>query len=1450
MASKQRKIGAIIALDGEQAFKKSVTECNKALTTMKSEMKLVTAETSGNANSLDSLKKKHEVLQNTLAATVKKEEAVQSGLDHAQQDYKRVGDKLDEYKKKLADAQTELKSMETAQGASSDAIEEQKRVIADLEGNVESIEKVYDSAGNRVQDWETKLNNAKAETIKATQALKENDTYMDEAARSTDQCATSIDNFGNKTTKVKTDVADLGNVIKVNLIDTLVDAGKSLAKNAFDSAIEGATSLQEATAQLAASTGTSTEAMEQYSDVMQEIYKDNYGESLEEIADVMSKIKQYTDETDPTVLKSMTENALTLSDTFNIDVNEGLRAVTEMMEDFGLTADEAYNYIAKGAQNGLNKSDELADNIAEYGSLWSQAGFSAEEMFSIMENGLESGAYNLDKVNDFVKEFGISLSDGRIEEHLGSFSDETATLFEAWKNGEATTKDVFNSVINDLASMSTEQEALTLASDTWSALGEDNSMKVITSLNKANDAYKDVAGTMESIKDIKYDTVASDWESLGRTFQTEIAGPIAEDFFPIAETGIKVLSDNLDTILPLVAGIGTAFAAKKGIDYFSGIASSVVSFTTELVASTAATEGASTAMTVLNAVMSANPAMLVATAIGAVTTAVILFGGESETAKTKVQELSDAADSINTSALSAADELNEATAAISSSMEGSAVSGETAHRLVDELQDLASKSALTSTEQSRMSTIVGELNTMFPEMSLSIDDATGSLSMGIDEIKKYIDTAVDMGKIEAVQKAVSEATEKLVDAEIERTRAEDQLKETNDALTEIQNKRTEAEEAVREKNEALKDAQDAYNEAVASGKGNLDELYAATLDNSEAQIEYEGQLMSVTAAYEKMAQDENALIDTQSSQQAALDTLNESIAAGQEEIDTYTQYLQDNTTVAQENTDTTTANTDTLNANTEATAANADATASNTEAAQANAEANAAQTEAAQAAADQITAQYEAYNNLSEAQQTLAVDVTNAVLTMQESVQDALESQMNMFEEFDGGVEVSSQTLLDNMQSQIDGVTNWEQQLSELVDQGINQDLLQALIDMGPEGASYVTAFNNMTKEELDKANELWGQSVDIKSMTNDWGEELKQGVGELAAGSTEAWNELAQSMNQSANESGEYVVDGLVTGMQNAQSKATEEGKDLGVKTVDSIDSGAGVASPSKKTKQTGQYLVDGLVNGVKAKRSTAINTAKTLGSDVANAVKTGIQSRESAMKSTASSVGSQTVSSLQSGMRSRLSGATETAASMGSSVGSSLSRGLSAQQSSVASAAGSLARSASSAISANSSSSSAYYAGYNMAIGMANGISSGSSSVIRAASNMAASAIRSAKSALGIHSPSKVFQEIGSFAAQGFPIGFESQEDNVTRTVKDSMESISKSALSGVEWGDGLTVGTTDSGRSGANGLGDITLEIPMYVNGVLTETQVEKISLNTLNKTQRKINASKGVRSFAIA
>ena len=83
-----------------------------------------------------------------------------------------------------------------------------------------------------------------------------------------------------------------------------------------------------------------------------------------------------------------------------------------MMKQFGVTSDEAFNLIAQGAQNGLDKNGNLLDSINEYSVHFKQLGFDAEDMFNMFSNGAKAGVFDVDKLGDAVKEFGIRCKDG------------------------------------------------------------------------------------------------------------------------------------------------------------------------------------------------------------------------------------------------------------------------------------------------------------------------------------------------------------------------------------------------------------------------------------------------------------------------------------------------------------------------------------------------------------------------------------------------------------------------------------------------------------------------------------------------------------------------------------------------------------------------------------------------------------------------------------------------------------------------------------------------------------------------------------------------------------------------------------------------------------------------------------------------------------------------------
>lgn len=253
--------------------------------------------------------------------------------------------------------------------------------------------------------------------------------------------------------------------------------------------------------------------------------------------------------TDPLALKEIAENALALEQTTGADLTESLRGASRMMENYGISAQEAFDFLAKGAQNGLDQTDELGDNMAEYSQIWAQMGFSADNTFSILQAGLDGGAYNLDKVNDLVKEMGVSLTDGRFEENIGMFTGETQNLFNAWKNGDATQAEVVKSMMNDFGSMEGGYDALNKAGTVWSALGEDNSLKVIQAMAGASDSYGLVVGNMQQLERTASNTTAM--EAFSNSLKA-IGGEIGISLAPMMGDMANKVTDFTDDILPKI----------------------------------------------------------------------------------------------------------------------------------------------------------------------------------------------------------------------------------------------------------------------------------------------------------------------------------------------------------------------------------------------------------------------------------------------------------------------------------------------------------------------------------------------------------------------------------------------------------------------------------------------------------------------------------------------------------------------------------------------------------------------------------------------------------------------------------------------------------------------------------------------------------------------------------
>ena len=303
-----------------------------------------------------------------------------------------------------------------------------------------------------------------------------------------------------KAAKLSSSFKKAGTAATVTLTAPVVAAGKAVFGVASD--------YEQANARIAAAFGVSGEEAERFSGIGKRIYEGGWGQSLDEVNDALIQCKSTLRDVSDEDLQTVTTNALMLSDTFGADVNESIRGTNALMEGFGLSATEASDLLTAGMQRGLNYTDELGDNLSEYSVRWGEAGMSASEYFSLLEAGTSSGAYNLDKVGDYLNEFLTALSDGRMEESIGSLSEGTQEVFENFKSGSATAEDMLQAVLGDLTQMPNEYDKAALASTLWSSLGEDNAMGMIESLAGVQDSFGDVAGAAQQAQEAASDSFA------------------------------------------------------------------------------------------------------------------------------------------------------------------------------------------------------------------------------------------------------------------------------------------------------------------------------------------------------------------------------------------------------------------------------------------------------------------------------------------------------------------------------------------------------------------------------------------------------------------------------------------------------------------------------------------------------------------------------------------------------------------------------------------------------------------------------------------------------------------------------------------------------------------------------------------------------------------------------
>lgn len=504
-------IGPKIGIEGEAEYRKQINDINMTMRTLGTEMKAVSSEFIGNEKSIEAYTAKNEVLSK----------------------------EIDEQQKKLALLQQML---------------------------AKSAEK-YGESDSKTQRWQQAVNQATADLNKMQSELNQNTNAIESLVDKTEDAADALDEGGEA-------AESFGERLQAGLAVEAVKAGVEKLSDAIGGIVSSMADYsmesEAAATRVNSYFGETGQVAQETAGVIKEAFTAGFGDSMDNIADNLIAVKQNLEGLSQTDLVSITEQATQLETIFGSDVSESMRGVNALMQNFGIDAQTAMDYLVAGTQNGLDKTGELGDNLSEYSVKFQEAGYSAEEYFQLLTNGMDNGAYSLDKVNDAINEVTTRLNDGTIGDSIGQYSTKTQELFEAWQNGGATQKEVIESIVGDINNATGQQEQFNLAQTAFGTLAEDNGVKMVASLTSVGNAYDDVSGKASQFAENSL-TSQQKFDSAMRTLQDAFspisdifintATAIAENVTPIIEKigeFISNLSPQIQTVIAVIAALAVA----------------------------------------------------------------------------------------------------------------------------------------------------------------------------------------------------------------------------------------------------------------------------------------------------------------------------------------------------------------------------------------------------------------------------------------------------------------------------------------------------------------------------------------------------------------------------------------------------------------------------------------------------------------------------------------------------------------------------------------------------------------------------------------------------------------------------------------------------------------------------------------------------------------------------
>ncbi|WP_420974324.1 phage tail tape measure protein [Bacillus thuringiensis] len=543
MALGDNTIGGRVRLDTDQ-FENGIAGINRSLKRIDAEFRNTSEQLRGVGSEMDQLENKANHLNQKIEAQTQKMKHYEQALRTSQQ-------KQQEMRQKCEQLATSMQQLEQEIQQSTQAYGKNAQETKDLQAQYDQLQQEYKQGTQALQRLtaqvsrnDTAFHNASAALHRFRNELGDTEERMEQLSNVSGRVRERMNEVGNS-------MQETGSRISQGFGAAAVGVAAGVG-----ALVVNASQFEEANKKVQAGLGLTREESLKVSAVAREVWREGYGEDLASVSDSLVKVKRnIKDINDDETLKQVTRDSEILAETMESDVNEVTRGASQLMGRFGLSGQQAFDLLAQGSAKGLNYSNELFDNLSEYGPLFHEMGFNAEEMFTILINGSQNGAYNLDYVNDVMKEFQIRVKDGSksTSDAMGQMSEGTQKVWQEFLKGKGTVKDVFNAVLNELKTSDDQIKVNQLGVSLFGTKWEDLEATTMLSLNNMETGLGDYSGAMNKMVD-GYDTSAKQWKSVTRELQIALE-PLGKVILDIAKQAIPELKESIKGVADWFNGL-------------------------------------------------------------------------------------------------------------------------------------------------------------------------------------------------------------------------------------------------------------------------------------------------------------------------------------------------------------------------------------------------------------------------------------------------------------------------------------------------------------------------------------------------------------------------------------------------------------------------------------------------------------------------------------------------------------------------------------------------------------------------------------------------------------------------------------------------------------------------------------------------------------------------------